>query len=241
MSTLPDLESENVGMCAFWNAVDQSTLDSINPSSAATASNANTTEVYDNGVQGEWDLEGNSNVGGYRVKSDGWIIVWVTSDDNAVYGIDDSSVTGQVDMIEAWDNVGGGTSTDALTQGINDLASNLDQWATIQPYYNAGDIGFYSFDFTNANGYTYFRSTSQSGADVTKTDGTEILLWEVYGQLQYGGTTINMDSIEVANSGPSLRDWLALDGGSMDKNKTYSFFIDSEGGNTSFGHFFIWK
>lgn len=92
MATLPDLDKSNVGPIAFWNAIDQGGVSDIDPSEATSWSFINSSTLYDNGVQGtvNLDIGGENNgipgtrtvYGNFRVKEDGWIIVWLDQSEN---------------------------------------------------------------------------------------------------------------------------------------------------------------
>jgi hypothetical protein len=239
MSAFPDLGTENIGLCAFWNAVDQSTVDEISPMSATDYSQIVTQELYDNGVQGELTIPGNGNTGYYRIKSDGWVIAYLPSESEAVYGADNSDVTGQIDAIEFWNDHTSDSPSNALESIVNGLVTNLDQSSTITSYYNSSDVGYYSFDYTSAGGFSnaLYWIDGLSGK-VTPTfspaDGTNVVHCEVGGKNKKGDFheeyTIyaRFDGNDIYTTVPSqgLRDALALSGGSLSSGTNYTITIE---------------
>jgi hypothetical protein len=79
MATLPDLPTSNISLVAFWNAANNGhDLSALDETELLSAANWVDYTVYDNGVQGTFELY---PVAPQRVtvryKSDGWVIAWV--------------------------------------------------------------------------------------------------------------------------------------------------------------------
>jgi len=86
VSDLPDIETGKVSFIAYFNAIDQGGVQSIDPEEVTSAAGVQSTTLYDNGVQGTIDMtphsNGFSNAYGaveadFRVKSDGWIVAYL--------------------------------------------------------------------------------------------------------------------------------------------------------------------
>jgi hypothetical protein len=240
MSKLPDIDPDSTGLIAFWNAIDQSTEDSIDPSEVTSDGNVQSQTLYDNGVEGEYQLKNaRGNTATYRVKTDGWFVVYLDSESDDVYGKDNNSVTGQFDIVEDWGvNSDPQSGRNNLEIAINNLASELSNWATISNYYNSSDVGLYSFDWENASGVTIL-SRSQQGyqtttMDLTPTTGTDVKYFTTFGYVESStnqGFSYSFEGNTVFDAGSyqnraGAREMLSLLGGSLTAGQQYSATIN---------------
>ena len=128
MAVLPDLDTTNIGVIAYWNASNHG-VSSIDPREILDYNDVYTYQQYDNGIDGTLRKErynegsgenvlnyGNdTNEAGpetiylnFRIKSDGWILVW--TDRTNEFGIDWFSnntleYTGYYDILDDWSHI----------------------------------------------------------------------------------------------------------------------------------------
>jgi hypothetical protein len=241
MSTLPDLSTQDPGLVAFWNAIEQSTEDSINPADVTSDGNVLTQTIYDNGIEGEYDIP--HNTGGhncyYRVKTDGWIIVYLESEDQANYGKNNSNTHGQFDVVDKWSDVNNNSTPGRnwLEISVESLGSELSNWSTISNYYNTSDVGIYSFDWPNANGVTIFSekdegklgNTATVDIGMIPTQGTTVHHFSIVGDTHTeGGAHIKFEGNDLVkdHKGSGSRNMLPLLGGSMTPGQEYTGVVD---------------
>jgi hypothetical protein len=262
MSKLPDLDTQDPGIVAFWNAIEQSTEDSINPTDVTSDSRVDSQTIYDNGVEGEYSLNTStsSSVGYYRVKTDGWIITYVPTESDAVYGNSDSSARGLFDIIPLWADGTSVTTRDTLERAVNSLASELSNWSTIGNYYNTGDVGHYSFDYPDAKGVSWFGKNQGGDAGGTTTTvglvptpGTEVKHFSVSGaayvgfndesSVQFEGNNIASNSYTDSTSIYGARNLLSLLGGSLTPGTEYqgSVSVDNSNNQSSISPILVWE
>jgi hypothetical protein len=247
MSTLPDLSTQDPGLVAFWNAIEQSTVDSIDPSEVTSDGNVQSQTIYDNGIEGEYATANPNSNCHYRVKTDGWIIAYLDTVDNAEYGANTNNVHGQFDFIDGVNQTGNfATNENTLERAIKSLASQLSNWSTIDNYYNKTDVGVYSFDWASANGVSAFSISARSDGGTTydktvgiiPTAGTTVRHFSVYGD---SSTTSDGDSLaktsfegnEITDtprdaSRKGARDMLPLLGGSLNEGQEYTGTAQSD-------------
>jgi len=93
MADLPDLNTTGIGHLVYWNAIDDGGVPNIDPEEITSSGWITSYTLYDNGIEGELDhskytphvrSSNGEPRAGFRVKSDGWIVVWV--EDRANYG-----------------------------------------------------------------------------------------------------------------------------------------------------------
>lgn len=236
MSDLPDIDTDAAGLCAFWNAIEQSTVDSIDPSDVTSDGRVQSQTIYDNGIEGEYLLA--NNYGGhncyYRVKTDGWIVVYLESEDQADYGKDNNNTHGQFDASDGWGGIDNSSSgRNYLEKSVESLAKELSDWSTIGNYYNTSDVGMYSFDWTGANGVTLFSEavktiddSATSNLGLIPTSGTTVHHFSVVGGTDGwgGGPTVSFEGNDVITSADLFgsRNMLPLLGGSLTEGQEYT-------------------
>jgi hypothetical protein len=251
MSTLADISNENPGLIAYYNVYNQTGLDSsaddVDPSQTTNYSGVTSFTAYDNGVEGKLNLDKARNCH-YRMKTDGWIIVYAKeASQDHFSGYTGGSWTnntppqgGQYDAVPEWDTYGNGPGPTSVTNGtqfsqeLKNLIMELDEWSTdINPVFDMNDVGHYTFDYTSANGVTYFVWNSEikrgtHTADITATSSTSVYYWAIIGS-NHGGDngTINSyvedstDRFTLGQQRSSVRDGLTLFG-SFDTSETYT-------------------
>lgn len=194
MADLPDLDTSNISGIAYWNAIDDGGVSDISPDEVLSSGRIISSEYYDNGVQGEIDINDKSNLnttitGKFRVKGDGWFVVWLTRGDN--FSTNDASgstesvnmpdsVKGWWNMEPAWATLGYGSDdsyadSNGLSRAINYLQSELSNSGSIS--FSHSDVGNYNYHHPASvltvlsSGYD---NVSQSG-DFSYSDSTELV------------------------------------------------------------------
>lgn len=168
MSNLPDLDTGSAGFVAYWNAIDQGGVSSIDPEEVLTDGSVVQYTVYDNGVSGTTTL-GNGRVANFRVKNDGWFVVFFPRGENfEIQQTDRDLVTGSYDIIHNWNVLDSGStiSPDALSRGIQSLQSNLSNSGSITFGYS--DVGIYNYEYDNATTITCLAQSLSDGSSGTE-------------------------------------------------------------------------
>jgi len=148
MSDLPDLDTSQVSYVAYWNAIDQGGAGQIDPSEVTSASWITSTTLYDNGVGGQAKLPAGDRAAGFRVKTDGWFVAYITRAETFSQQ-NGSPPAGHYDVVHDWtdstsqSDFGGQNSLERL---INQLYRELSNSGTIT--YNTGDVGLYNYQIS---------------------------------------------------------------------------------------------
>jgi len=203
MSDLPDLDTSRISYLRYWNAIDQGGVSSIDPEEVVSQSNVESYTLYDNGVTGYITLP-TGRTAEFRVKNDGWFVVYLDRTRNFVqHASDPSNARGTWDIANNWTD---STSNEALSSGgslitrLNDLAQELSNYGSIT--YTAADVGLYNYEYTDATNLTLFSQidTGNSGKTVTtgfiRTSGTtrsEHVMWCAGIDLQYYSLYVTND------------------------------------------------
>jgi hypothetical protein len=209
MATLPDLDTSKVGMIGYWNATNHG-VSEIDPMDALTYTDITEYTQYDNGIQGKIKIQrvsegtspsvvrrdyvGNQPSGpkniefNFRMKSDGWILVW--TDRTNQYGIDwfrnnTEGYRGYYDIIDSWSALGFIDGTNDLRLNYNHSRTQIeeiknlpetelsDEIQTLQSKlsnsgnitFNHSDVGYYCYEFPNANRMALAFETYDNGID----------------------------------------------------------------------------
>lgn len=161
MANLPNINTSDIGIIAFWNAHDHRVNGaSIDPTDSIPTFSTYT--VYDNGIDGKIDPSakgwgGSDRQIDVRVKNDGWIIAWIdrtnTFDypDKAAGDFGESGYKGYYDILWDWfkNNVNVSSSYTTLSYMIYKLYDTLSNKAEFT--FAAADVGHYCYEFINAN------------------------------------------------------------------------------------------
>ena len=162
MSTLPDLPTSEISYVAYWNAIDQGGVSSIDPEEVLSDGSINSYTLYDNGIQIEDYSTTNNPHLKARVKTDGWVIAWL--DRTEEYQTDTTSPpSGYWDIINGWqDYNSASTFTDnILERTINSLRIQLSNSSGMS--YSTGDVSLYNYEYPNATATTGMSLKSVSG------------------------------------------------------------------------------
>lgn len=183
MATLPDLDTANIGFCAYWNAIDQGGVGTIDPEEALSDGNINEYTLYDNG----WEASSYTSVTGrefkIRAKSDGWFVAYMDrSESFATNAGNQDNVRGPWDLANNWTNSGNNANfvSNSLSSAIQSAASQLSNWDSIT--FNHSDVGLYNFEYSSATGITGM-STAASTYESNQSDTCGVLYTE--------GTTVD--------------------------------------------------
>jgi len=183
---LPDLEPTDIGIIAFWNALDHwkgTGTKSIDPTDCAGVFDSY--DVYDNGIQG-WKALGSGRHFNARVKSDGWMIAWVDRTNSFAYPSKETSEFGEdahkgyYDILWDWFAYNANISSTQTTLSylislLYNALSNKDDFD-----YSDADVGHYCYEYPDANVMTLLSVCCSGVSYCSKT-----------GYLQYTeGTTL---------------------------------------------------
>lgn len=146
MSELPDLDTGSISYIAFWNAIDDGNVSSIDPEDVTSDGNIAEYTVYDNGVE---ITKYNSATGRQvhaRVKSDGWIMAWIDRTEDFGNEVDVDLVRGPWDVINSWktfDSSNASITNNTLERVVSSLQAELSNSGTIN--YSAADVGLFNY------------------------------------------------------------------------------------------------
>ena len=165
MADLPDIDTSTVSFLAYWNAIDDGGIAEadMDPASVTTYGSISSYTLYDNGVQGKLPSPTTDPCQTYfRVKSDGWIVVWCTRDVQYNTQVRDGSTFGP------WEAMGtrGVPSEGPLQQEIQSLHSNLSTTGN----FLFSDVGLYNYEHSSASTLSLFASSGT----FTYTSGTNL-------------------------------------------------------------------
>jgi len=216
MSEFPDIDTSQVGFIGYWNAIDQGGLSSVSPSEVTSARGIVSTESYDNGVQGDYEFR-NGRVGRYRVKTDGWFVVWMDrthdSPDGAGSNLDDDHDlvywNGILDASHGdYNSVGNGADPDlqqnSLAYSIYELWNELSNSSGVNWSY--GDVGLYNYEYSGSQATTFlFYSGTNKTASLTRQTGTDryahICSWQAASDDSDGSRSISFDGSTLSSRG----------------------------------------
>ena len=152
MANLPGLDTSQVGVISFWNAISQGEVASIDPKEAAVKAWFDTYNEYDNGLEGVKTVAYTFGLVTFnaRIKDDGWIVVWFDRTND--YAKDQlNAVTerkyGYYDLIRDWTNrdVDINTEQHYLAYELNSLRSVLSNAGAMTWVW--ADVGIYCYEF----------------------------------------------------------------------------------------------
>lgn len=195
MANLPDLDTTSIGFIAYWNAIDQGGLSSVDPDEVLSASSIDNYTLYDNGVEGVYTGATGRNLN-FRVKTDGWFVAYF--DRTADYTTNTTNLSnhrGPWDVANDWTSGTSEIDTNTLERAINDLSSQLSS----SPSYNKTDVGLYDYERPNVTTVTVLSATASDDTGsysfgFSYTSGTTRALHALVGRgTVYDGTN-NRDS-----------------------------------------------
>lgn len=164
MADLPDLDTSVIGFIAFWNALDHGVAD-IDPTEVLDYAEIETFEQFDNGVQGtlSHNMSGKIRTYRWRVKDDGWFIVWIDRTNQfATQQGDADNLDGYYDIYH-WSNPGGNPPAlprTGLSDEINALRQRLSNSGSIT--FNHADVGYFNYEFDTATRFAVASIQRQS-------------------------------------------------------------------------------
>lgn len=202
MATLPDLDTSDLGFIAWWNAIDDGGVNSIEVSEILTNGRIEEYTLYDNGVIGTFD-PWNGRETTFRVKDDGWFVAyfddteeyfeWSGGSGNPSHA---ESPRGHRDIAHNWlvatDNSDFLHHT--LGRVIFSLAGHLENSGDLTT--ESEDVGTYNYVFPDAEFYTGFSSSWNRhwGSSGTRSDsflyteGTDIIHAEAFTSINDSGS-----------------------------------------------------
>ncbi|AHG00826.1 hypothetical protein HALLA_09580 [Halostagnicola larsenii XH-48] len=209
MATLPDIDDSAVSIMAWWNALEAGAT-SIDPVDAIDYQPIDSWEPYDNGVTGQLTDSIGGNTIHFRVKTDGWVVVWIETDDP----IDEDRI------LKDRDNFSTGPRP-VRHNRLKDHIENIREQLGNPGEFVASDVGLYFYDYPDAThlGLWKLDNTNDSAtqtAAVSLTDTSELhnligigaveIENESSGVGYTGGTSIRFNGTTVLSYSTELRD-----------------------------------
>lgn len=193
MADLPDLDTTSAGFTAYWNAIDQGGVGTIDPEEALSDGRINEYTLYDNGWEASSYTSQTGRVIKVRAKTDGWFVAYMDRTESFVTQEgNQSNVRGPWDIANNWTSAGNTPNyvSNTLSNAIQSLASQLSNWDSIT--FNHSDVGLYNFEYSSATGIT---GMSNGGG------GYESNYSRTSGVLYTSGTTVNWAAAFGSGSG----------------------------------------
>lgn len=247
MADLPDLTTGDIGFCAYWNAIDQGEVGSVDPEEALSDGRIEEYTLYDNG----WEAESYNSVTGrdikVRAKTDGWFVAYMDRTEEFESNVGSpSDARGPWDLGNDWTDWNNNSDfvENTLADAINSVASELENWDSIS--FDYSDVGLYNFEYSDSAGITGMSTQEQdyegfpdNTSGFVYTDGTTID-WAACAGSTNGssGTTVEFEGSEVADGGSSHGALDILDAGLIeDEGTEYQMTISGdEFEDTAYAH-----
>lgn len=185
--TFDDLQTATIGMVAYWNAYDHG-ADDIDPIQYADHSTVEEYTQATNGLEGT--ISRRNNEFHFRIKTDGWIMVWL--DIVEEFG---SNPYGLFDTLN-W-NV-------SYTYPDTDLAAYIDSMAgecVTGASVAKTEIGYYSYHYPDAPYLWTGQAGSNQGRALGFTPGTTFHYCASAGSGVFDGTDTGGNAVDVLAEG----------------------------------------
>jgi hypothetical protein len=219
MAVLPDIDTSNVGLMAYYNILDETVTNDFNPVDAISAPGVLSYEQFDNGIKGKYDIgRGEFRAANYRVKSDGWVVVWINRERNYVTDTRDSDklklLTDLLTNPEELPITGSFNDTEGVTV-ISELFNEINQETDANASFDSNDVSWYSYEFDSATSLQILdkRVTGAEEYSFSYPSTISNLSVSLLGycrdqnQTNDGGTAyVRFEGISVVNTGAELFD-----------------------------------
>lgn len=155
MSDLPDLDTSQISFIAYWNAIDDGGVSSIDPEDVIADGNINEYTLYDNGVHIDRYSIGPREIEA-RIKSDGWIIAYLDRTNNPATNTSPPP-SGPWDIISDWETRSVNSGQNKLSRAIDGLQSEFTNASQITFSYS--DVGLYNYEYPDATATTILQTS----------------------------------------------------------------------------------
>ena len=157
MADLSDLDTAQIGIIAFWNALDHRVVPGIgdvDPTDCIAIFDSY--DVYDNGIEGYKAL-GSGRYFHARVKTDGWMVAWIDRTNTFAYPTKEASEFGEdarkgyYDILKGWRSSTGNIDAEytELSGLIRDFYNSLSNSGDFN--FSAANVGHYCYEHTLAS------------------------------------------------------------------------------------------
>lgn len=160
---MPDLPTDDVGVVAYYNILDNGSV-GIDVTDVLNLGNLGQYEQYENGIRGTYIAGADAipdRAFNFRVKSDGWVVVWVDGSEQ-FYGTQSGGSENRDNILDFFFNwtessgYGGGQYNGVVSDIVNTLDSSVN--------YSNNDLSVYCYSYPDA---TNFNTMSRSGNEIT--------------------------------------------------------------------------
>jgi len=150
-----DIDTTTVGIIAFWNGIDQggANSDNFDPEDITGMSQVNSYELYDNAVDVTDYQPSNATHRTFRarVKSDGWIVAWMNTDNVFATESDKSNTYGYWDMSASYyRKKAKSIDNNTLWNVVNNIRGAMSASMSI----SKSEVGYYYYPDENATNFT---------------------------------------------------------------------------------------
>lgn len=209
MATLPDLSTGDIGFIAYWNAIDQGGVGDIEPDEVLNSSLVNSHTIYDNGIEGDADLDlsYNNDTVTFRVKEDGWMVVYMDRTNEFNQNVSNGgSVSNWVNIISDWsESFGGGElnnpiSQNRLTYVLDDLRQQFTNSGSMT--YNDSDVSLYNYEYSTSTTVSLLLKQDNSNftAGFSYTAGTTLNWVAATGSQSQSNPSVDFEGVTITDN-----------------------------------------
>lgn len=181
MAPFSDLDTTQISMFIYWNALDQGGASSIDPSTASSYANWSSVTTKDNGIEGTVDstaIDSTYNRPDVqaRIKTDGWMLVWLDQTEDIQDGTSDQTNAQGPWDVQRWQDWDDGPSGDDYLV-LEDVLTDLQSALSTSLSYSNSELGHFNYEYPNATDHTMVDGSTTNNDlpyDLTRSSGTTL-------------------------------------------------------------------
>lgn len=227
MADLPDIDPSQTSYIAYWNAIDNGGVSSVDPTDVTSNGNVENYDLYDNGLQGKYNIGGLMNkkdrTVNFRVKNDGWFVFWFGTTSVAETQQDDDGISttkGHYDLVHDWTEPKNGSArlnSNTLARAINNLRQSTSNSGKMT--FNYSDVGLYEYQ-TDATAVTAVGDSNLASDETLNTSHSfsytnTTTIYDAYVMGSIQSESFGSEG-SMSFEGITLADSSGWDGGSID-------------------------